>query len=81
MPAWIYELSFHPVREILEEAQKELEVIPCDEQGRCLFKDMPTANMEVLTMILNTRGSQGWELVQINFSNQELICVWKKEKP
>ena len=80
MPKWVYEISFHPVQEILEEAQKQLEVIPCDSKGKCLFKDMPTANLEALITVLNRRGEQGFELVQLNFHNQELICFWKKPK-
>jgi len=34
---------------------------------------------EILGEMLNERGKQGWELVQISFGKEGLMAFWKRE--
>jgi hypothetical protein len=34
---------------------------------------------EAIVHILNEKGEQGWELVQIAFREADFICFWRRE--
>ena len=82
MERWEYEVFSYPIREVLEKAVKEAEVITCDPQGVCLHKDMPMVTREVFVKILNELGNMGWELVETHYNGEsrELVCVVKRPK-
>jgi hypothetical protein len=51
----------------------------CDHEGICFFDSAPNSNVEVLKSILNARGADGWELVQLDYLRDRLICTWKRK--
>ena len=88
MTRWEYDITTYSVSEILsirdrlglsgrEEGARR---IFCDSEGQCFFDDMPNPEMEAIKNLLDTRGSEGWELVQVVFHKEELICMWKREQ-
>lgn len=55
----------------------------CTETAECTLDEVPRDQTEVLTEILNERGKQGWELVQVSFGKDGAMAFWKlrvKEK-
>lgn len=50
----------------------------CSSSGDCSLQDVPDEEPQVLADILNNRGSDGWELVQLVFGKDGLLAVWKK---
>lgn len=85
---WEHEITVHTAAEI-EAHREEMglrpsgseeagPVILCDETGVCFFDDVPDPNIEVLKSILNARGAHGWELVQLDYRTDRLICTWKR---
>ncbi len=86
MAQWTYQITTHSREEILEEmenlpgALRDLAapVIFCDTQGRCFFDDAPNPYVAAITTILNRKGKDGWELVQIAFRERQLICIWRR---
>lgn len=53
-------------------------VFYCSEGGQCNVADVPPDQTTILQNILNERGWEGWELVQIAFGKNGLIAFWKK---
>ena len=51
----------------------------CTDQGECKFDQIPDYQTKILREILNERGSQGWELVNLIFGNDGLVAFWKRE--
>jgi hypothetical protein len=68
-----YEITKHPA------AAFEEIVYFCTETGDCTLNEVPVDQTEVLSEILNERGKQGWELVQVAFGKQGLMAFWKRE--
>jgi hypothetical protein len=50
----------------------------CSESGECSIDEVSTDQVRTLTNILNNRGREGWELVQISFGKDGLIAYWKR---
>jgi hypothetical protein len=87
MDRWEYQITAHPVEEVLK-VREELghppdpegpRVIYCDTEGSCFFDEAPNPYVEAIVHILNERGEQGWELVQIAFREADFICIWRRE--
>ncbi|KPL17790.1 MAG: hypothetical protein AMJ92_10915 [candidate division Zixibacteria bacterium SM23_81] len=86
---WEHDITIHTVAEMMAIRERmgfgpagsdEMErAIICDAQGVCFFDDAPDTNVEVLKSILNTRGAQGWELVQLDYRRDRLICTWRRK--
>ena len=68
-----YEITKHPASEF-----KHL-VYFCSDNGECNIDQLPADQLTIMKDILNDRGSQGWELVQVSFGEDGLIAFWKKE--
>ncbi len=73
MQRFEYEVTTHA-----EEQFREL-VFYCNEQGECGLNDVPPDQFTVLVKILNSRGAEGWELVEIKFGKEGLIAFWKRQ--
>jgi hypothetical protein len=87
MTQWTYDISRHSLGEIIhimnEHGFSSTEgsaepVLFCDAQGDCFFDEAPSPYEAALKEILNERGQDGWDLVQVTFRERELICFWKK---
>ena len=76
MARWTYKATKHNLTEKLAEFKR---IIECDTSGRCLVHDVSDEGLEVIKSVLDEQGEEGWEMVQCNYHEGELLCVWKKE--
>jgi hypothetical protein len=73
MKRFEYEITKHP-------AEKFTRVVTfCSEEGECKLDQVPADQMTVLGDILNERGSEGWEVIQLSFGNDGVVVFWKRE--
>jgi hypothetical protein len=73
MKKFEYEVTKHPAE------QFEKVVYFCNTEGECNYEGLPSDQMGTLEKILNERGSQGWELVQIFFGKNGILAFWKRK--
>jgi hypothetical protein len=73
MKGFEYEITKHPA-----EAFKHI-IYFCTETGQCSLDEVPGDQTEILVNILNEKGKQGWELVQISFGKEGLMAFWKRK--
>jgi hypothetical protein len=50
----------------------------CSETGDCKLEEVPTGQAQIMMDILNTRGLEGWELIQMNFGKDGVLAWWKR---
>ncbi len=50
----------------------------CSEAGQCGIDEVSKDQTRILADILNNRGSEGWELVQISFGKDGVMAFWKR---
>jgi hypothetical protein len=50
----------------------------CSMIGGCDLKRLPGDQVRKLKDMLNQRGSEGWELVQITFGKDGVLIFWKR---
>jgi hypothetical protein len=67
-----YEITKHPADEFTHL------VYFCTNEGECNVDQLPLNQTEVLEKILNERGAQSWELVQIFFGKDGVVAFWKR---
>ena len=67
-----YEITKHPADEF-----NHL-VYFCTDKGECDYAQIPTDQMDVLSGMLNERGSRGWELIQVFFGKDGIVAFWKR---
>ena len=72
MKQFEYEITKHPADEF-----KHL-VFYCTDQGHCDLEGLPPAQLDVLGGILNERGIQGWELIQLLLGEDGVVAFWKR---
>jgi hypothetical protein len=72
MQRFKYEITKHPADEFIHL------VYFCTDEGECDFDQLPSNQTEVLKKILNERGTQGWELVQVFFGKDGVVAFWKR---
>ena len=73
MKRFEYQITKHPA-----EAFKEL-VYFCSESAECNLEHVPTDQTKILQDILNERGRQGWELIQVSFGKDGIMVFWKRK--
>jgi hypothetical protein len=73
MKRFEYEISQHP-----GETFKQL-VYFCTETAECSLEEVPRNQTGVLAEILNARGQQGWELIQVSFGKDGVMAFWKRK--
>ncbi|HJX34895.1 MAG TPA: hypothetical protein VJ373_06925 [Desulfatiglandales bacterium] len=73
MKKFKYEITKHPSSEF-----KQLAYF-CTDQGECALEELPSNQTDMLKGLLNERGEQGWELVQLFFGKDGIVAVWKKK--
>ena len=69
-----YEITKHPA-----ETLKKV-IYFCSETGQCSLDQVTKDDTRTLESILNLRGKEGWELVQVSFGKDGLMVFWKREK-
>jgi hypothetical protein len=50
----------------------------CSAEGDCRFENIPSDQMTVLSEVLDERGSEGWELIQLFFAKDGVVAFWKR---
>ncbi len=82
MPNWRYKITVHEAKDILEHLVKVMEDVPpaiyCDDKGACYFDEGPNPFTEAVERLLSDVGAKGWELVQVTFRPDQMICFWKQ---
>jgi hypothetical protein len=73
MKKYEYEITTHPSEEF-----KQVGFF-CTDQGECNIDQLPADQLTVMGKILNERGTQGWELIQLDFGMGGIIAFWKRE--
>ncbi len=51
----------------------------CSETGQCGLDEVSRDQTRILADILNQKGQEGWELVQIAFGQDGLMAFWKRK--
>ena len=73
MKKYEYEITKHKA-----ESYSQL-IYFCSDTGDCKIDEVSLSQIGILNNLLNERGKQGWELVQISFGKDGMIVFWKKE--
>jgi hypothetical protein len=50
----------------------------CSDSGDCSLEEVPAEEPQILANILNERGMDGWELVQLLFGKEGVMACWKR---
>jgi hypothetical protein len=72
MENYEYEITRHPADEF-----NRLTYF-CAENGECSLEEIPDQQVTILRDILNEKGSDGWELVQLFFGKDGVVALWKR---
>jgi len=68
-----YEITRHGSEEFAQVA------FYCSAEGDCSINDVPEAQSLAPASLLNSRGREGWELVQMAFGRTGFMAFWKRE--
>ena len=86
MSKWEYDITSHSVEQVRATraqlgypAEDERAVMFCTDEGVCFFDNIPNPNIKAIQHILNARGTEGWQLVNVQFRTDEMLCFWKRE--
>jgi len=72
MDRYDYEISTHAA-EIFSRL-----IYFCSEQGNCSLEEVPAEEAQILVDLLNERGLEGWELIQLLFGKDGVMSFWKR---
>jgi hypothetical protein len=72
MKQFEYDVSKHPA------ADFDKVIYFCSDAGECSLDEVSKDDTRTLSTILNNRGKEGWELIQISFGNDGLMAFWKR---
>ena len=82
MTLWRYHITVHTVPDILERLPEPVGDVPptifCDDRGACYFDKGPNPLTQAIESLLTESGEEEWELVQIAFRPDQMICFWKQ---
>jgi hypothetical protein len=67
-----YEITKHSANEFTQL------IYFCTDEGDCTLNDLPQDQVAMLADILNKRGDQGWELIEMFFGKDGIIAFWKR---
>lgn len=70
---FVYEITTYPA-----EAFSHL-IFFCSDKGQCTIDQVPEAQIRKLEDLLNEKGAQGWELVQLSFGNDGAMAFWQRK--
>ncbi len=73
MKGFEYDISTHHL------ARDNRMRIFCSEAGDCAVGQGIGSDSVAVVTVLNERGRNGWELVQIFFGGDGFICFWKRK--
>ena len=67
-----YQITCHPA-----DTFKDV-IYFCSEQGECNLGTIPSDQIRMMESILNVRGRDGWEIIQVSFGKDGLLAFWKR---
>ena len=84
MNRWRHRITIHTAADVLGLLQEPVEQVPsmifCDDEGVCYFDAGPNPLTQAMERLLDRVGEEGWELVQIAFRPEQMICFWKQPR-
>ncbi len=72
MERFEYEISTHSGNAFIKLAYF------CSKEGECSVEEVPAEEPQILVDLMNERGLQGWELIQLGFGKEGLMAFWKR---
>ena len=88
MIAWEFDITSYSIEQVLAVREKkglpeepDRPVMFCTEEGACFFDNIPNTNIQIIVDILNRKGADGWQLVDVTFRADEMVCFWKRQAP
>ena len=73
MKKFKYEITKYPAEKFSQL------VFFCSESGECSVDQVPGDQTKNLENLLNERGEQGWELIQVSFGKDGVMAFWKRK--
>jgi len=73
MKRFEYHISKHPADDFSRV------VYFCTDQGDCSLDQIPLDQVTALNDVLNAKGREGWELVQLFIVKEGVVGFWKRE--
>ena len=85
MVQYEYDITVYQANEILEAvpaavAQRAPPMVFCDTEGQCFFDEAPNPLMAAIVGMFDSRGEEGWALVQVIPRQQDMICFWRRTR-
>ena len=84
MDKWRYRITTHASADVLGALAEPVEEAPpvmfCDDEGVCYFDAGPNPFTQAIERLLDEMGEEGWELVQVAFRPEQMICFWKQPR-
>ena len=84
MDAWRHRITVHTSADVLGLLREPVEQVPetifCDDEGACYFSSGPSPLTQAIERLLDQVGEEGWELVQVAFRPEQMICFWKQPR-
>ncbi len=74
MERFEYEVTLHPAERFTQL------VYFCTSEGDCALKNVPQDQINILKGMLNEKGAQGWEIVNLFPGKDGLMVLWKRRK-
>jgi hypothetical protein len=82
MERWQYRITVYTAADIQAQLSQPVEHVPpqifCDDEGACYFDPGRDPLVEAMEHLLDDAGEEGWELVQVVFRPEQMICFWKR---
>ena len=72
MTAFEYDITLHSSEDLSRM------VYFCNAQGQCDLGGIPASQIKAFAGILNEKGKQGWEAVQVISGKDGLMVIWKR---
>ncbi len=69
-----YQITTHPAEEFSKL------IYFCSDEGECALNDLPPDQLKLLAKLLNQKGDEGWELIEMFFGKDGIVAFWKRER-
>ena len=84
MDRWRHRITIYTAEDVLERLTEPVDEVPrmifCDDEGTCYFDAGPNPFTRAIERLLDQVGEEGWELVQVMFRREQMICFWKQPR-
>ena len=84
MNHWHYRITMYTAADVLDKLPEAMGQAPpvmfCNDEGACYFDAGPNPYTKAIEQLLDQTGQEGWELVQVTFRANQMICFWKQPR-